>query len=377
MIGIIGGGNIGTELAGELTHRGFDVCLYAKDISIFSSGVIQVNDHDKNISYQAKIRMITSSLFDAVSNSEVIIITYPSNAFKYIYAEFIEAIKRLNTAKKVIFLPGIGGVEYLFKELISYKTTIIGLQRVPAVYRVKEKGKIAEISGRRKEGLFAASIPTMNKTELKDLVSKIFDLKCEIVPNYLSITLTPSNPILHTSRLYNLFKDRDKDFLYDRNPLFYGEWDIPSSISLIKCDKELGLIKERLQKYIDVSFVESLIDHYESSNEVELTNKISSIQSLHDLESPMIKENDKYRIDWSSRYFQADFPNGLVIIKAIALLVDVKTPMIDEIIFWFQEQVKKEYLLDEKTLGSDAKECYIPQNYGIKDFKDLISYYLN
>ena len=140
MIGIVGGGNIGTELAGELTHRGFSVALYSKDISCFLSGKIKVIDNDRNEEYVEKIDVITSSLKEVVDNSDIIIVTYPSNAMGYIKDELISCLKKYKN-KKVIFLPGIGGVEYIFKELVDNGSILIGLQRVPAVYRIKEKGK--------------------------------------------------------------------------------------------------------------------------------------------------------------------------------------------------------------------------------------------
>ncbi len=375
MIGIVGGGNIGTELAGELTHRGFSVALYSKDISCFLSGKIKVIDNDRNEEYVEKIDVITSSLKEVVDNSDIIIVTYPSNAMGYIKDELISCLKKYKN-KKVIFLPGIGGVEYIFKELVDNGSILIGLQRVPAVYRIKEKGKIAEISGRRKEGLFAASIPQIDKDELENLITDIFGLNCQAVPNYLSITLTPSNPILHTSRLFSLFNKNDKDFAYDKNPLFYGEWDENSAEVLISCDSELGKIKEVLSKKIDVSFVESLLDHYESSDKKSLANKISSIKSLHNLTSPMLQtEDNKFLVDWSSRYFKADFPNGLVILKAIGMICNVLTPVMDKVIMWYQEQVDKEYITSNNEFGKDIDECNIPQNYGINSLDKLIRFY--
>ncbi len=373
MIGIVGGGNIGTELAGELAYRGFEVCLFAKDISNFN-GKIKVDDVDKNTSYTIRPKCITNSLTKLCELCDTIIVTYPSNAFKYIKDELVESLKN-KRGTRVVFMPGLGGVEFVFRDLVLNGSTIIGLQRVPAVYRLVVPGREVMISGRRKEGLFAAAIPAMKKGEAKQIIEDLFQLKCEEIPNYLSVTLTPSNPILHTSRLYSLFNKYEPEHVFTKNPLFYGEWNEDSSKLLIECDNELKDIKAKL-KDIDLTFVESLLDHYESTDSKSLTEKISSISSLHNLKSPMIEVGEnQYKVDWSSRYFKADFPNGIVILKAIAMLADIDTPAMDKIIFWYQKQIGKQYLLDKDTLGKDIIECNVPQNYGITTAEELEKYY--
>lgn len=53
----------------------------------------------------------------------------------------------------------------------------------------------------------------------------IFDMPCKSLPNYLSVTLTPSNSIFHTSRLYSLFKNWHEGITYSRNIMFHEEWN--------------------------------------------------------------------------------------------------------------------------------------------------------
>lgn len=58
----------------------------------------------------------------------------------------------------------------------------------------------------------------------RDMIS-IFDMPCKSLPNYLSVTLTPSNSIFHTSRLYSLFKNWHEGITYSRNIMFHEEWN--------------------------------------------------------------------------------------------------------------------------------------------------------
>ena len=365
-IGIVGAGNIGLELAAELTYRGKDVLLYTKRNIPCE---ISVKD-DRNGDYSIAVDR-TDSIDVICNRCRVIIVTYPPSIFKR-FNRMIE--HRLRPGTILILMPGTGGSEYVFKELLNDGCILIGMQRVPGVYRYNRKNNVATISGRRAEGLKVSSIPKMDRDELADMIRDIFLMDVKIMPNYLNITLTPSNPILHTSRLYALFKGGDHDTVFDRNPLFYGDWDDESSDILIRCDTELFSILNDL-KGLDTSGIRSLLDHYECDGIESMTKKISSIASLKHIPSPMIETNEGYVIDWSSRYFTSDFPDGLMIIKSIGLITSTPTPQIDEIIMWYQSMIGKEYIKSGRELGKDSIECNIPQNNGIFTKEDLIRFY--
>jgi hypothetical protein len=275
-----------------------------------------------------------------------------------------------------VFVPGLGGTEYVFKPMIDKDCTIIGLQRIPAVYRIKERGKIACIYGRRKEGLFAASIPKMDDRILESYVSNIFEMNCTAMPNFLNVTLTPSNPILHTTRLYCLFKEYAVDHVFPSNPGFYEDWTDETSDIMLKCDSELELILNQLNE-LDMSSITSLKKHYESTDVESMTAKIKSIESLKNIKSPMLETKDGFVIDWNSRYFQSDFPQGLIIIKSIAKIVNTSSPNIDRVIMWYQKCTGLKFYNEDGSFGKDIVLCNIPQNYGIHTPIDLIRFYQN
>lgn len=55
--------------------------------------------------------------------------------------------------------------------------------------------------------MFVAAIPHSDTGDCCQLIEAIVGIKTSSLPNYLNITLTPSNPILHTTRLKNLYSD--------------------------------------------------------------------------------------------------------------------------------------------------------------------------
>ena len=80
-------------------------------------------------------------------------------------------------------------------------------------------------------------------------------------------------------------------------------------------------------------------------------------------------------IDLNSRYFIEDLDFGLCIIKAFAEICEVDTPTVDKVIYWAQNLLNKDYLVNGKLQGKDAKNLITPQNKGINTKEELIEYY--
>ena len=356
-ITIIGGGNVGTLLAGVFTKKGYIV-------------KITVLDKDTDLEYKFTQYKITNDIKEAVENAQIIFITLPASVCKDFILQSEEYIKPKTW---VGFYPGTSGIEFISKNLIEKGCIIFGTQRICSVARLKEYGKYVVISGKRKE-LFLGAIPRNKTEEISKKVSELIDIKITPLPNYLNVTLTSSNPILHPTRLYSIFKDYQEGYTYEKIPLFYEEWNDTASEFLIKCDEELHQILNIIN--IDLSYIIPLLKHYESKDAKTLTNKIRSIKSFKGIKTPYIEIENRYIPDLSNRYFTADFPYGLVIIKAFAMICNIKTPNIDLIISWYQSIIKKEYInLENNTIGIDSKELSIPQLYGINTLKDIEKYY--
>ena len=174
-------------------------------------------------------------------------------------------------------------------------------------------------------------------------------------------TLTPSKPILHTTRLKTLFGDYQEGVFYDRVPLFYEEWNNESSELLFKCDAEVQNICTVLKDF-DLSFVKSLKDHYESYTPEALTAKIRSIEGFKGLTSPVIKTNYGYIPDFKSRYFTADFSYGLSILVQIGDFFGLEIPNMKSTLEWY------------RRVSRDKKE-YSFGLYGIENREEFIEFY--
>lgn len=353
-ITVIGGGNIGTQFACICASKGYEVNIVTSKPEAYKDGRLEVVDEFERVT-EGQVKKITSDIGDAIKESNIIFITYPAFKFK----EVADSILPYVLPDMIIcVLPGTGGAEFAFSECIKAGATLCGVQRVPSVARLEEYGKRVRCEGMRDE-LFLAAIPDSKAKELSEFMSELWGIPCNTLPNYLSVTLTPSNPILHTTRLKTLFSDYQNGKVYERNPLFYGEWDDASSELLIACDEELQLICKKLDG-LDLTNVRSLKLHYESETIREMTRKLTTIKSLHNLTSPMKRVENGWVPDFESRYFTADFPYGLAIIEELGNILKVDIPNIKNTMEWYRNVTKNRKKFNLKEYGiCSVEDIYV------------------
>ena len=352
---IIGGGNIGTQLAVHCSQKN-ETYIYTSTPDVFVPDIQIVDEHDKIFLAGKNIRA-TSDPKTAFIDADYIFITYPAFMLNDIAKTLLPFV---HADVYIGIVPGTGGGECAFKEHIAKGAVLFGLQRVPSVARLIEKGKKVRAVGYR-DRLYVASLPTARALSIASDISDFIGVACDAMPNYLNLTLTPSNPILHTTRLKTLFGDYQEGVFYDRVPLFYEEWNNESSELLFKCDAEVQNICTVLKDF-DLSFVKSLKDHYESYTPEALTAKIRSIEGFKGLTSPVIKTNYGYIPDFKSRYFTADFSYGLSILVQIGDFLGLEIPNMKSTLEWY------------RRVSGDKKE-YSFGLYGIENREEFIEFY--
>jgi len=356
-ITIVGGGNIGTQFMVHCAAKNHEVTAYTSRPEIFSTH-LNIEGDNGETTLEGDIVCATNDPETAFSEADLIIVTLPSPFMRGIAGIIY---KHCRPDAMIGAVPGNGGSECAFSECIERGNTFFALERVPAVARLVEKGKTVRSVGYRSE-LHIASIPAARAAECSALIEGIFDIPCIPIPNFLNLTLTPSNPILHTTRLRTIFKDYKPGTVYDRIPLFYEEWDNASSELLILCDEEVQKICRSLPEFY-LEFVKSLRLHYESETADAMTKKISGIPAFKGLATPSVAVDGGYIPDLHSRYFTADFSYGLTLIKQVAELTGVETPNIDETMEWY-ENIAIEH------------DSFSYSDYGIVTREDFDRFYL-
>ena len=355
-ITIVGAGNVGTQIATHCAEKGHSVTIFGSKPEKISKHLTVVNEFDEEI-HSGDIKCATNDTAVAFKDAELIFVVMPAFCMQD-NANKIEPFAK--PGMRICIVPGTGGGECAFSGCIKKGATVFGLQRVPSVARLVEYGKRVKATGYR-DTLFVAALPASEARLCAEMISGIMDMPCGVMPNYLNLTLTPSNPILHTTRLKNLFSEYKEGVVYKSVPLFYEGWNNETSEELLACDEEVQLICKKLNCF-DLSYVKSLRIHYESPTAEALTKKITSITGFKGLTSPTIAVEGGYIPDLQSRYFTADFPYGLSILVQIADLIGVDAPNMNRVLDWYHQLVG---------------ECneYNFNDYGIDSLESFLSFY--
>ena len=300
-ITIAGAGNIGTQFAVHCAEKNHNVTVYTSKPEKISKDLMIVDENGREI-HRGQISNVTGDEGEAFENADIIFVTMPAFCMDAISQKIYPYVHK---GLMICLVPGTGGGEFAFKKCIDRGAGLFGMQRVPSVARLIEYGKTVEAVGYRKE-LYVAALPECEVAGCADILNSIFDMECKPLPNYLTLTLTPSNPILHPSRLRTIFGEYRDGVIYDSLPLFYEDWDDKSSELLLRCDDEVQDICRRFEMF-DLTYVKSLRVHYESFDAHSMTRKISGIKAFKGLKTPSVKVDGGYIPDFSSRYFRSDF----------------------------------------------------------------------
>ena len=326
---ICGGGALGHVCAGVLSSQdGVELSIYSGHPERWGNTITVTDLNGKR--YEASIVKISSNPAEVVSNQDIVLFCLPG----FMIERTLKAIKPFLGAASVGTVVSSTGFFFFAHNILDERTKLFGFQRVPYISRVVEYGKTANLLG-YKQGLFVVLENFANQEAFRLQLEKLFLTPVTLLKSFYEVSLTNSNPILHTGRLYTLFKGKE-DFVFDHKILFYKEWTDEASQMLIDMDAEFFVLLEKL----GVSSIPSLLDYYESTDAKSLTHKISSIPAFQTIESPMIEESGGWIVDFRSRYFTEDFPFGLRWIKELAEKYNIDTPIIDEVFEWGMKRIQ-------------------------------------
>ena len=303
----------------------------------------------------------------------------------------------LNRSKNVVLctLYGQGGWNWMVDEiknqysLSNLITFAFGL--IPWICRIKEYGKSGVVYGVSKQANFAAAYPNQAFEQIsKELIqpicsNDIVQERVEQSPNFLSLTLSADNQIIHTSRCLGLYKVYGKEWgTKDEVPWFYKDWDGVSSEILEAIDREYTFIRNRFKAdfpEIDFSYMRDYMELEKFGYDSEITDIKSSFTefgTLDAIQTPVVKNvNAKWEIDRSHRFFLDDIFYGNCIAKWMAEQFCIETPTIDEILSWAQEMRQEEIIRNHKLILDSQDLCVpfktgIPTVYGFDNINDCL-----
>lgn len=370
---IVGGGHIGTTLACYIkqTDPSKYVSIFTRRPEMFSQR-IKCNDWERKTTYGVSLDCISGIPSVAAGGANVIFVALPHFAVEKVFKDISPFVSE---NALICVLPGGGGCEFYFDKYFSQKQTLCGFQRVPFTAKLEIYGQETNLKSWKPYSVVA----TQKRERIDEACSRIefCGLKTRKAENYLSVALTPTNPILHTSRTYEIFGAYSRDHIFSDKCKFYVGWTDEASRTLLAMDSELRELLSHITE-LDTSAIRPLTEHYEVSTAEQMTEKINSIATFQSVYAPMksIENENGFIADTNSRMFTEDFPWGLAIIRSYCDFFGTAAPVMDKILKWYSEYMGFIWYTDGKFRGTDLKNTGVPQRYGIRTRKELLSYYL-
>ncbi|MDE6410757.1 MAG: NAD/NADP octopine/nopaline dehydrogenase family protein [Muribaculaceae bacterium] len=322
---ICGGGSLGLVCAGFFLSKGIEVNLLTDHPSDWEQEISVIDLEGRK--YGGLLNKISSSPQAVISDSDLVLLTVPGFLIK---KKLLEIKPFLNHQSIIGSIVSSTGFFFEAHEVLGKEFTLFGFQRVPFIARTREYGKIGDLLG-YKPCIYVAIENCDTPEKLRIQIERLFSTKVNRLNSYFEASLTNSNPILHTGRLYILWKDYTEKG-YKTCPKFYADWDDKSSECIIKMDEEFQKLLKKLG--IKAGSIPTLLNYYESTDAKSLTKKIQSIPAFKSIPAPMKKIQDEWHPDFQSRYFTEDFPFGLHFIYKLCKVNNISSPTINKIYEW-------------------------------------------
>ena len=322
---ICGGGNLGHVCAGFLANRGYQVSILTTrpDCWNFELEIVAPDGI-----FTGKLFQISAKPEEVIPQAEIVLVCLPGYA---IHDELVKIKPYLSKETLVGSVVSSTGFFFEAFKVLPSDIPLFGFQRVPFISRIIDYGKKAELKG-YKETLHVAIENTSDKEPIRAELEELFEKPVSIADSYYEVSLSNSNPLLHPARLYTMWKDWQPGILYPRNPQFYTEWTIEASNLLIQMDDEFQQLLKALG--LKPGCIPTILDYYESTDTISLTQKLHDIKAFQGIPSPMKEIEGGWIPDFSSRYFTEDFPYGMRFIVETAHEQNVAIPTIEKIYQW-------------------------------------------
>lgn len=326
---LCGGGSLGHVIAAWLSAKG------TAEVSILTGSPDRWNKEinvflPESEVLTGRLTSVSGNPEEVISDADVVLFCYPG----FMIASELERIKPY--LKRDAYVGSVFSSTGFFFEalrILSPSQPLWGFQRVPFICRVQEYGSSARLLGYKPcYHIAVENVPDEQKRKFADMISEWFERPVHLLKNYYEASLTNSNPLLHTSRLYTMFGRENEGRVYPRMINFYEDWTVEAADVLIKMDREFFELLKVLP--VTEGYLPPILEYYESHDAQSLAAKLSSIAGFKGITSPMIQTEGGWIPDFKSRYFTEDFPYGLKYIWQLAHAYNISTPVIDEVYQW-------------------------------------------
>jgi hypothetical protein len=395
VLAICGGGNAAHAVAvvasknfdGEIVWlRGSEEKAETLRQGVFSAGGLRSTGVITGMAN--KVAAISADAQEIIPRADLVILVVPAFA----HVAWLEKIApHLKSNAVVGALPARSGFEFDVMRIIpgigpAGERQVFGLQTLPWSTRVQQPGKLANI-GALKAKVYVATLPGSRSATLAPLLSALLGTEIIASPNFLNLSLGNPGQIIHPGIMYGWFSNwSGKTYRQEEIPRFYADLtDCAGQLVNSLSDDVVAVAQKIVAKShgkLDLSATLPIHEWLRMSyptQTADFTSVASCLRTgpIQARKVPMVEiAPGEFVPDFQYRYLSEDMPFGLAVSKAVGQIADVATPTLDAVIDWSQKKLGKQYLVNGKLTGVDARELRIPQNYGIHTLNDLLAFYL-
>lgn len=394
---VCGGGSSAHTLIPFLKDSMFEVSVYTSRPEQWAK-TINLEWHDPSGKvlgrYAGNLDKASSDPKELFSNADYVVFCMPVHNYRVCLHQIAPYLNK----EKTIFLGtvyGQGGwnwmIDEIKKEYDLNNVVSFAFGLIPWVCRIIEYGHVGVTYG-CKAANYAACYP---KRYFKQIDDELLEQICfkwfgkgkvEQSENFLSLSLSVDNQIIHTSRCLGLYKVHGSTWKTKEDvPWFYKDYDDISANLLASLDGDYSKIRQSIIKLHPEKDYRYMLDYlalerfsYQSQN-TDIKESFVTSQTLVSIGTPVVQNAEGFwELDSNHRFFLDDIYYGNCIAKWMAEQLGIETPTINEILHWAQFVRGEQIISDDNKLIVDSPDLAIrfktgiPSVYGFKGIEDCI-----
>jgi opine dehydrogenase len=323
-VAVLGAGHGGHAAAADLTRRGFDVTLHARNLATLASirdqgGIVMRGIHDGLVPFTN----VTTDLAEAVTGADLIMLVVPSVAHET-YARLLAPLLR---SEQILFLdPGhTGGGLHMVNELrrAGYRDPVQSCETVTLTYICRIEGPATVNVYSYTKDLAFAAFPGRNAARLYGLLKPVFP-EIALASSVLETALANINAIFHPpGMLMNAgwIEHTNGDFLFYREGITESVGRVTAAVDAerMQIGQALGIPTTTFLQ----TFLRAGLTTAGAAESGSIARECRESVPNQTIKSPRSLDH---------RYIHEDVGCGLVPLSQFGRLVGVATPTIDALI---------------------------------------------
>lgn len=298
---------------------------------------------------QARLDAVGSDATALAAEADLVILTVPA----HVRAAWLRDIARALPRHKPVYvgaIPGFCGFDWLAQTLLAERPNAViwGMKDVPHTAFDLHPGVSVRMGG-AKQVLHVATHAReseASRTALQALLQRLYTAPVELLSHYLEITLTPGNPIMHSSVVYGLAGPYSQwhGRTFPAPVCWWTDCTELGAYFLARSDEESQQLCRAVEQQlgVDLSSIKPLqqeiVEAYgdQIRDPRTLLSVLRTNQAYDAIEAPMVPSATEpgYVIDRESRAFQEDVAYGLAVLVEMGRRLRVPLPHIQEIFDW-------------------------------------------